>query len=69
MKDDYGYFGKGIDGYVHYQQFMTQDRQMLNTANFRRGRSYLDSSSILKKPWFWIVIALLGVFSGICRSL
>ena len=20
MRDDYGYFGKGIDGYVHYTQ-------------------------------------------------
>ena len=35
--DDWGYFGKGIDGYVHYNQFMTHDRQMLDKPC---GKSY-----------------------------
>ena len=25
--DDYGYFGKGTDGYIHYMQFMESNKK------------------------------------------
>ena len=27
MRDDYGYFGKGIDGYVHYMQAQDEGKK------------------------------------------
>ncbi len=27
MSDDYGYFGKGIDGYVHYMQSVDESKR------------------------------------------
>lgn len=27
MKDDYGYFGKGIEGYVHYMQAFNRNNK------------------------------------------
>ena len=26
-KDDFGYFGKGTDGYIHYMQFMESNQK------------------------------------------
>lgn len=39
MKDDFGYFGKGTDGYVHYMQ--SQDE----IKNDRRKRAKKDDGS------------------------
>ncbi len=69
MKDDYGYFGKGIDGYVHYHQFLTHDRQMLRGPSRRRSTPQAGGGSLLQKPWFWIAIVALSIFGGIVRAL
>ena len=34
-QDDYGYFGKGIDGYVHYKQAL--DRNFSGNKSMRSG--------------------------------
>jgi hypothetical protein len=68
--DDWGYFGKGLDGYMHYNQFMTHDRQMLDrpygkpqrnrpatqkdTTAFRVGKAVILGLSALGYVMFFV---------------
>lgn len=44
MKDDYGYFGKGIEGYVHYMQAVNE------SGAEQTGKTTSKNSSIKKAP-------------------
>ncbi len=41
MNDDFGYFGKGIDGYVHYNQAF--ERNFKNGGNGSGGNGCLSA--------------------------
>ena len=43
MKDDFGYFGSGLEGYVHY---MDAYNQIFETAPTQEGSRADDSSDI-----------------------
>ncbi|MDO5142255.1 MAG: hypothetical protein Q4D31_04475 [Eubacteriales bacterium] len=48
-KDDYGYFGKGLDGYAHYKQAFDQThRSDAPSSGRRRSRSGEMSSEQLQ---------------------
>ena len=69
MKDDeWGYFGKCLDGYMHYNQFMTHDRQMLDKPSGRRYSRQWNSGD--KTSWkLWAILIGFSVLGFIIHFL
>lgn len=65
MKNDYGFYGSGMNGYVHYRQAMSESKQSKYP-----GKGYLPSTPELPTWEDWkqvfilaiVDIALWGVF-------
>lgn len=60
MKDDYGYFGKGIDGYVHYMQAQNESKGGGEKRVKKNGGSGGDGGDGSLKIVF-IALAILAV--------
>ena len=45
MKDDYGYFGKGTTGYVHYMEAFRRNGKRRRKQAARKKRLPLDASN------------------------
>lgn len=67
--DDFGYFGKGIDGYVHYKQSfdsMNSGNNSTGKTNTNKPISETPHASItvnnaVCEVWFYILSTLLGI--------
>lgn len=68
MKDDYGYFGKGLDGYIAYEEFMERERPMLDRPYAHRASPWFGSGSLITSPLFWTIIIVLSILDGISRA-
>ncbi len=70
-KDDFGFYGKGIDGYVHYQQAMEESKQSRSSSP-SPARSVPKTNSTSKPPmsginiYLWSIAAamLVDIFLG-----
>lgn len=58
LKDDFGHFGEGLEGYAHYNEATEQEE--------KKGPRKDKPSTI--NPWLWIlgVIALSLVYEFFC---
>lgn len=73
MKDDYGYFGKGIDGYVHYKQTFDQAFPQGSTGTYRSKPTPSDQNNAILFGLAWrsglIVLSLAGWLIFLVRLL
>ncbi|MBS7225041.1 MAG: hypothetical protein KH050_06820 [Clostridiaceae bacterium] len=63
-KNDYGFYGKGIDGYVHYKQAFDESQKHRPRSNAqRKSISNKEHSSGRTDNLFNCIVAILG-FAG-----
>ncbi len=67
-KDDFGFYGKGIDGYVHYRQAMEESKQSRSSSP-SPARSVPETDSTPKPPMSGINIYLWSIAAALLIDL
>ena len=70
-KNDFGFYGKGLDGYVHYKQYFDRINSSSNQNNSDKSRNNKNDSDekpgiyfLGKRLNWWQIILLLVVLYG-----